>query len=373
MNLDVSRGYEWLQGRAWVLPIAVALITVVLMWLFSRVGRWVESSLLRLSKRTSQNWDDLVLTLLGRMARRLLPLLALPVGVSLLPMPALLQRQLHVVFAIGVIVAVAWVMLQIVDVSAAFVLRRHRVDVSNNLQARAVHTQVSFLRKTVNSLIVIIAVASALMVFDSVRQFGASILASAGIAGIAVGLAAQRSLSTLFAGLQIAITQPIRVDDVVIVEGEWGRVEEIALTYVVVRIWDERRLVVPIAHFIEKPFQNWTRTNSELLGSVFLYVDYGVSMERLRDELTRILKASPLWDGRVNVLQVTDVKERMIELRALASANDAGQLWDLRCEIREKLVAFVNRHDDQVWPTVRTSLNHGGDAGSGAAPVAMSS
>jgi small-conductance mechanosensitive channel len=194
------------------------------------------------------------------------------------------------------------------------------------------------------------------MVFDSVRQFGASILATA---GIVVGLAAQRSIGTLIAGLQIALTQPFRVDDVVIVENEWGHIEDITLTYVVVRIWDLRRLVVPITYFIEQPFQNWTRSSADILGTVFLYVDYSVPLEALRSELTRILAVSRHWDGKVNVLQVTDAKEHMLQLRALASAADASQSWDLRCEIREQLLGFVQREYPDSLPRLRASLETG--------------
>jgi small-conductance mechanosensitive channel len=213
------------------------------------------------------------------------------------------------------------------------------------------------LKKVAVTIIGIFALASMLMVFDSVRQFGASILASAGIAGIVVGFAAQRSIATLLAGFQIALTQPIRVDDVVIVESEWGRIEDITLTYVVVRVWDLRRLVVPITYFIETPFQNWTRSSADILGTVFLYVDYTVPLEPLRAELTRILEQSRFWDGKVNVLQVTDANEQTLEIRALASAADASLAWDLRCEIREKLITFVQQAFPDSLPRLRASLD----------------
>jgi small-conductance mechanosensitive channel len=195
-----------------------------------------------------------------------------------------------------------------------------------------------------------------LMVFQSVRQLGTAMIASAGVAGIVIGFAAQKSLGTLLAGFQIAMTQPIRIDDVVIVEAEWGKIEEITLTYVVVRIWDLRRLVVPITYFIEKPFQNWTRTSADILGTVFLQVDYGVPVDAVRQELTRILEASPNWDRKVNVLQVTDTKERTLELRALASSSDASKSWDLRCEMREKLVAFIQQKFPDSLPRLRTTI-----------------
>jgi small-conductance mechanosensitive channel len=245
------------------------------------------------------------------------------------------------------------VLYQLVDTVTAFILRQHRLDVANNLSARAIQTQVLVLKRVAVSVIAVFTAASMLMVFDSVRQFGQSILASAGIAGIILGLAAQRSIGGMLAGFQIALTQPIRMDDVVIVEGEFGRVEEITLTYVVVQVWDLRRLVVPISYFIEQPFQNWTRSSTNLLATVFLYVDYTLPVAPLRAELTRILEASPRWDRKVNVLQVTDSKERTIEIRALASAADASIAWDLRCEIRERLVEFLQRQYPECLPRLR--------------------
>ncbi|MDH3556523.1 MAG: mechanosensitive ion channel family protein, partial [Deltaproteobacteria bacterium] len=178
----------------------------------------------------------------------------------------------------------------------------------------------------------------------------------AGIVGIIVGLAAQKSISTLFAGIQMAITQPIRIDDVVIVENEWGRIEEITLTYVVVRIWDLRRLIVPITYFLEKPFQNWTRISADLLGTVFLYVDYTVPVEAVRAELKRILESSPLWDKQVCTLQVTNATDRTLELRALMSAADSPRAWELRCDVREKLIGFIRQNYPDGLPKVRAEL-----------------
>jgi small-conductance mechanosensitive channel len=203
-----------------------------------------------------------------------------------------------------------------------------------------------------------------LMVFQPVRQLGTAMIASAGVAGIVIGFAAQKSLGTLLAGFQIAMTQPIRIDDVVIVEGGWGKIEEITLTYVVVRIWDLRRLVVPITYFIEKPFQNWTRTSADILGTVMLQVDYTIPVDAVRQELTRILEESPNWDRKVNGLQVTEAKEKTLELRALMSSSDASKSWDLRCEVREKLVAFIQEHYPASLPLVRARLDRGPRVGS---------
>ena len=204
---------------------------------------------------------------------------------------------------------------------------------------------------------VIVTLGAALMSFDSVRQYGVSLFASAGAASLVVGLAARPLLTNLIAGLQIAITQPIRLEDAVIVEGEWGWVEEITSTYVVIRLWDWRRLVVPLAYFLDKPFQNWTRESGSLIGSVFLYVDHTVPVEAVRHELTVIAEASALWDRRVVNLQVSDVRETVIELRALVSARNAPQTWDLRCEVREKLVAFLQRNYPHALPQRRLSFD----------------
>jgi small-conductance mechanosensitive channel len=331
-------------------------IVVAMLWLFSRIGRLIEAFLTSLAARAETSWDDLLLPLAGRAIRRGLPLLAIILSAPALTVSPALADVVRNATSLLLITLVAFILFQIVDATATFVLQQHRIDVSDNLRARSVYTQIVVLKKVAITTIGIFTLASMLMVFDSVRQFGASILASAGIAGIVVGFAAQRSIATLLAGFQIALTQPIRVDDVVIVENEWGRIEDITLTYVVVRIWDLRRLVVPITYFIDQPFQNWTRSSADILGTVFLYLDYTVPLDPLREELTRILAASHHWDGKVNVLQVTDAKEHALEIRALASAADASLAWNLRCEIREKLVAFVQQKYPDSLPRLRASF-----------------
>jgi small-conductance mechanosensitive channel len=332
-------------------------IVVGLFWLLARLGRLAERFLVSLAARTAGTWDDLLLPLAGKAVRRGLPLLGLMLSRPLLPLPPMLAEVAGYATSLAVVALVSYLAYEMVDASASFVLRQHSVDVSDNLKARSVYTQVTVLKKVAVAAIAIFTLASMLMVFESVRQFGASILASAGIAGIVVGFAAQRSIATLLAGFQIALTQPIRVDDVVIVEGEWGRIEDISLTYVVVRIWDQRRLVVPINYFIEQPFQNWTRSSAEILGTVFLHVDYTLPIDALRAELTRILQRSPHWDGRVNVVHVTEAREHTLELRALVSAADASRAWDLRCEVREKLVAYLQRAYPECLPKLRASLH----------------
>ncbi|HEY3940207.1 MAG TPA: mechanosensitive ion channel domain-containing protein [Bryobacteraceae bacterium] len=200
------------------------------------------------------------------------------------------------------------------------------------------------------------ALATALMTFPNIRSLGAGLFASAGLAGIAVGTAARPALANLVAGLQIALAEPIRIDDVVIVEGEWGQVEEVNTTYVVVRTWDLRRMIVPLSYFIEKPFQNWTHTSSDLIGVVFLYTDYTLPIEELREEYRRILQASPLWDRKVSVVQITDAKETTIEVRFLMSAANSSAAFDLRCYVREKLIDYLQKSHPQALPIVRARV-----------------
>ena len=252
---------------------------------------------------------------------------------------------------------VSWLLIRLVYVLEGYILRRFDVDVKDNLRARKIHTQFRVLKRIVIAIVAILAFSSCLMTFEKVHQLGTTILASAGIIGIVVGMAAQKTITTFIAGIQIAITQPIRVDDVVIVENEWGRIEEITLTYVVVRIWDLRRLIVPITFFIEKSFQNWTRVTSDILGTVFIYVDYTVPIESIRAEFRHILEESELWDRRVCVLQVTNTSERTVELRALMSTIDASTAWSLRCHVREKLIDFVQKNYPEALPKLRTELN----------------
>lgn len=229
----------------------------------------------------------------------------------------------------------------------------------DHYSARRVLTQARMLSRTVSFMVVVIGVATALMTFPNVRQIGASMLASAGVLGIVVGFAARPVLSNLLAGLQIAITQPIRIDDVVIVENEWGWIEEITGTYVVVRIWDYRRLVVPLNYFIETPFQNWTRHSSQIIGSVFWWVDYRMPMAPLRAELERLCQQAPEWDGKLQLLQVTDTTDRAVQIRALVTAADSPRAWDLRCRIREGMIDFLQREYPQYLARQRNELLDG--------------
>ena len=251
------------------------------------------------------------------------------------------------------IAAGAWLLTSLINVVDDFIGERYRLDVSDNLSARRIQTQVRVLRRLAVMAIGTIAIAAMLMTFPSIWNIGAGLFASAGVVGLVVGMAARPTLSNLLAGVQIALTEPIRMDDVVIVEGEWGRIEEIGTTYIIVRIWDLRRLVVPLSYFIDHPFQNWTRTSADLLGTVFVYADYSVPVEEVRKELRRILEATELWDGKTWGLQVTDATDRVLQLRALMSAPDSGRAWDLRCHVRERLVSYLQEHHPGSLPKFR--------------------
>ena len=249
-----------------------------------------------------------------------------------------------------------WVAIKIAYIVRDALLNRYDITVQDNVRARGMHTQMRVITNIIVVVIVVLTASFILMSFPHVRHIGVSMLASAGIVGVVVGFAAQKTLGNLIAGIQIAIAQPIRLDDVVVIEGEWGWIEEITLTFVVVRIWDLRRLVVPISYFLEKPFQNWTRTSADLLGTVSIYTDYTVPVKEVRNELTRILKNSAKWDNKVDVLQVTNATEKTVELRALMSAADSPAMWDLRCEVRENLLDFLQRRFPECLPLIRIEM-----------------
>ena len=283
-------------------------------------------------------------------------LLSFSAIVPLLNIPAALTGLVHQVLAVCIICSVSWLCIRLVSALEECILDRYDMDTKDNLKARTMHTQLRVIKRIVTVLIILVGFCAVLMLFERVRQLGLSLLASAGIAGIIIGFAAQRSIATLFAGLQIAVTQPIRIDDVVIVENEWGRIEEITLTYVVVRIWDLRRLVLPITYFTEKPFQNWTRSSADILGTVIIYMDYTASVQAIREKFFAILDQSDLWDGKVRGVQVTNTTERAMEIRALMSAPDASTAWNLRCEVREQLIDFIQQHYPDSLPKVRGEI-----------------
>lgn len=340
----------WVPG--WVIGVGIMAVPAILVLI---IYRWFVWRLVRLAARRSPFLQRLL-------QRGQAPVGALLIILALgLALPAA-RFSLQLALAIGhallfaFILALGWIASKALDISAELYLKRFRTDVEDNLTARKHVTQINILRRTAQILLVIVTMSAALMTVSAVRQYGLSLFASAGAAGLILGLAARPVLSNLLAGIQIALTQPIRVEDSVVVEGEWGWIEEITSTYVVIRIWDLRRLIVPLSWFIEKPFQNWTYEGANLLGAVMLHVDYTAPIERLREKLQEIVAASSLWDGKTAVLQVTDATETTMELRALVSARNAGDTFGLRCIVREQLIAFLQAEHAHALPRRRAEL-----------------
>jgi small-conductance mechanosensitive channel len=253
------------------------------------------------------------------------------------------------------IFSITWIIIQTISAGEYYLQNRLNIAKADNLVARKRLTQLKVFKNIANTVIIIVAFSVGLLTFSKARSIGLGLLTSAGVVGIVVGLAAQKSLGMIIAGIQIALTEPIRFDDVVIVEGEWGRIEEITLTYVVVKIWDERRLILPVNYFLEKPFQNWTRVSAEIIGSLFLYTGYDFPVEELRKKLPGMLEGNPDWDGRVMNVQVTNTTERNKEIRILLSSRDSSANWNLRTEIREKLIDFINTNYPDTFTKIRIS------------------
>jgi small-conductance mechanosensitive channel len=344
---------SWIEAvpAAWLPTLGAALVAVVLAEGLYRVG---VQAVRRATRGSAMGVT--VSTAIRAPAHLLLPLLALhPVwqgAADDLPGLASVQR----LTTLAMLGALTWLTARAVHGVARAVLEANPLSSDDNLTARRIQTQTRVLSRVVQGMVILVGGALMLMTFPAVRQVGASLLASAGVVGIVAGFAARPVLGNLIAGLQIGLSQPIRIDDVVIVENEWGVIEQITGTYVVVRIWDQRRLIVPLQYWVEKPFQNWTRTSSELIGTVFMWVDYRMPLQPLRDELQRVCAASTHWDQRLAMLQVTEAGEHAMQLRCLVTAASAPAAWDLRCEVREALVAFVQRDYPQFLPRGRAEV-----------------
>ena len=291
-----------------------------------------------------------------------LPLAALLAWLPASPLPARWAGVGRHALGIGLLLCIGWLAVRAVRAVEARVIREHPVDVADNLRARKIQTQARVISGIVQGAVILVGVALALITIPGIREVGATLLASAGVVGIVAGFAAKPVFGNLIAGLQLALAQPIRLDDVVIVQGEWGRIEEINATYVVVRIWDERRMVVPLQWFIENPFENWTRTTAQLLGTAFLWLDYRTPMDEVREALRRICETDARWDGRVCVAQVTDASEAALQVRLLVSARNSGDLFDLRCAARERMVAWLRRAHPDAMPVRRVEMSRTADA-----------
>jgi Small-conductance mechanosensitive channel len=285
--------------------------------------------------------------------RWIFPLLAVLCILPGLPLPHDLMTALEHITSIGLIASIAWFVILVVQIVSDILANRYRIDVADNLVARRIRTQFQMVQRMVIFLVTVLSLAVILMTFPSIKHIGVSILASAGVASLIVGMAMKDTLANLIAGVQIAFAQPFRIGDAVVVENEWGWIEEIGMMYVVVRIWDLRRLVLPLSYFLEHPFQNWTRTSADLLGSAFIYTDYTVPVDALREELQRICASSPMWAGKVCVLQVSDALQNTMQLRALMDVRNSSDAWDLRCLVREKLIDFIQRNYPGSLPKYR--------------------
>lgn len=335
------------------------LIAVAVMALGATLALAIFAVLHRLVRRIIRSDFPLIHHLLGRVTgilRFAFVLFAIALVTPMLPLDKGTIGSLDRFLGAAVVVLIGWVTLVACDLAIERYIKGFRIDTEDNLLARKAVTQMRVLKRTAEVLIVLVTAGFALMTFDSVRQYGVSLFASAGVAGLAVGFAARPLLSNLIAGIQIALTQPIRLDDAVVVENEWGWIEELTATYVVIRLWDWRRLIVPLGYFLEHPFQNWTRTTSSIIGSVFFHLDHSTPIDRLRSKLEELAKASSLWDKRVVNLQVTDTNERTIEVRALVSASNSSMVWDLRCDIREQLLAFLQTEFPHSLPRLRADI-----------------
>jgi len=359
MGVATLAQVDWMNA---LVPLSQILLAV----LGGLVVHWVVFRLLpRALAGLDSDVQRVFLPRLRNPSRMVFPLLAIQL---VMPAVAALPAVMGHLLTLAAYAALVWVLVALLSAFEAYIKRRHDVEVPDNLEARRVHTQISVLTRSLMVVVVIVGGAAALMTFERVRALGTAVLASAGLAGLAIGLAARPVLENLIAGLQIALTQPVRLDDVVIIDGEWGRVEEITVTYVVVGIWDQRRLIVPFSKIISDSFQNWTRHSSEILGTVFIHTDYTVPVGDVRRELQRIAESAKEWDGRVCVLQVTDLTPRTVELRALVSARDSGSAWDLRVHLREQLIDFLQREYPESLPRTRIEFP---DAAPGQAAGSM--
>lgn len=346
---------DWQQFAAIAWPLLVALA----------LGWIVRQALLTLANRarsrSAERRPARIVEVIAMPAAVAVPLFFLSLAVAGTPLPdAWLAWSQHIL-ALGGLLCLTWLAARAVRAVEDGILQRHPLAVADNLEARRIQTQARVIGRVAQVLVWLVGIAIALMTFPAIRQFGATLLASAGIIGLVAGIAAKPVFGNLIAGLQIALTQPIRLDDVVIVDGEWGRIEEITSAYVVVRVWDERRLVVPLQWFVENPFQNWTRTGSQLLGTAFLWLDYRTPMDAVRDELKRICTADERWDGRVCVAQVTETGQTTMQVRLLVSARNSGELFDLCCAAREEMIRFLHERHPEALPRMRADLEREAD------------
>jgi len=341
---------DWETLAAIVIAVVAAIIAGLI------VHRIVFAFARRLAQNSDNLIDDAILRHIRSPTRLAFSLIALFLVLPSLQLQDDLRTSFERLLSLGFTGVFGWAVIGVTGVLADIVKARYDIHCADNLQARQMHTRIHVLRRIAVTVIVIVTTCLILMSIPSIRQIGVTLFASAGLIGLVAGMAARPLFSNLIAGIQLAFTEPIRLDDVVIIEGEWGWIEEIRPTYVVVRIWDLRRLIVPLSKFIEEPFQNWTRQTADLLGTVIIYADYSLPVDAVRRQLLTILQESDMWDGQVWGLQVTGATERTVELRALMSASNSGLAWDLRCHVREALISHIQQTYPHCLPRVRAEL-----------------
>ncbi len=344
----ILQNWQHLLWSAGILAAAIAagfLARAIVFWLLRRFDR----------RKGSIIGRSLVLHGKGP-TRWIFPLLAIVCVLPGLPLPHIVMAAIEHISSIGLIAAIAWLVILLVDITSDVLSDRYRIDVADNLMARRVQTQFQMLHHIVVVLVAVVALAVMLMTFPAINHIGESVLASAGLASLVVGMAMKGTLENLIAGVQIAFTQPFRMGDAVVIEGNWGWIEEIGTMFVVVKIWDLTRLVIPLSYFLQNSFQNWTRTSAELLGYTYLFTDYTVPVEAVRAELKTICESTPLWGGKVCGVQVSDSDRYTMQLRALMDARNSGDAWDLRCLVREKLIDFLQKNYPGSLPRYRGEL-----------------
>ena len=323
---------------------------------FANVVHYILFRLLRRKEEVNEGTRWVVRRYLSHPARAIFFITCLLIILPTIPgLPAGLESTLRHGLLMAVVASLGWFAIGCIYVFQAILLRRYDLKADNNVRARRVHTQFQLFRRMLISFVVIVDIGGLLWTFNDPRiwHYGSGLLASAGIASLILATAAKSTASNFLAGLQIALTEPIRIDDVVVIQGEWGRIEEINSAYVVVRIWDLRRLIVPLTYFIENSFQNWTREASDIMGTAFLYVDYSIPVEELRQQLDAIVHPSPLWNKEVCGLQVTNLSERTMEIRCLMSSRNSSENFDLRCLVREQMTSWIQQNYPNAFPTTR--------------------
>ncbi|MEO3407429.1 mechanosensitive ion channel family protein [Mucilaginibacter sp. CAU 1740] len=361
MDIENSLPADWVEFSHRVPSFLWNLIIASVAILVGLIIKFIITRLFKLyakKKDTSYSILRSILVNLGPAVAYFIPLFLFNILSPLMRMNAVYYKPIDKTFEILLTISFAGLLVRSVRILEDYIYHTYDLNKVDNLKERKVRTQIQFIRKIIVVTIIFLTIAIILLSFESMRKIGTGLLTGVGIGGIIVGFAAQSSLGNLLAGFQIAFTQPIRIDDVLVVEGEWGRVEEITLTYVVLKIWDERRLILPINYFIQKPFQNWTRTSADILGTVFLYMDHTVPVDAIRDEFERLIVTTNLWDKRVKVVQVTDVKEHTIEIRVLMSASTSSNAFDLRCFIRENLITFIQKNYPGSLPRSRNEISN---------------